>query len=377
MQAQGTSMKVDYLIVGAGFAGAVMAERLAKTGQQVLVIDKRPHIGGNAYDCLDANGVLIHPYGPHIFHTNSDKVFDYLSKYTDWLPYEHRVVGVVDGRLIPIPFNLTSLEILFDVEKAARLKEKLIQQYGMDKKVTVLEMLKNTDSEMSELAEYIYKNIFLGYTTKQWGMSPEDLSPSVTARVPVHISYDDRYFQDKHQYMPKYGYTKLIEKILNHSNIEVILGKDFKKMNAEIDYGKLIYTGAIDEFFDYELGHLPYRSLRFDFQTYKQRRHQSNGQVNYPVSNDFTRITEMGHLTQEIGCKTTVAIEYPIAHLPGVNIPYYPIPREDNIRLHERYINLAMEKAPNVVFAGRLGDYKYYNMDQATAAALVLAKNIL
>lgn len=367
----------DYLIVGAGFVGSVLAERLAsQSNKKVIVLDRRDHIAGNAHDRRNEYGILYHQYGPHIFHTNSDKVFEYLSEFTEWMPYEHRVVGVIDGRLIPIPFNLTSLEILFSAKKAARLKDKLVQQYGMDKKVTVLEMRKNTDAELSDLADYIYKNVFLGYTTKQWGLSPEELAPSVTARVPVYISYDDRYFQDTHQKMPKYGYTKLIENILNHKNIEIRLNQDYKDFEKMFQCEKLIYTGAIDEFFDYELGYLPYRSLRFDFQTYRQKRHQSTGQVNYPISHDFTRITEMSYLTQEQGDETMVAIEYPMPHLPGKTVPYYPIPRDENNLLHEKYLELAKQKTPNVIFAGRLGDYRYYNMDQAVASALTIFSKI-
>jgi UDP-galactopyranose mutase len=370
-------IQCDYLIVGAGFVGSVLAERLAsQKNKKIIVLDRREHIAGNAHDRRNEYGILYHQYGPHIFHTNSDKVFEYLSQFTEWLPYEHRVVGVIDGRLIPIPFNLTSLEILFTAEKAARLKDKLVQQYGMDNKVSVLEMLKNTDAEISDLAEYIYKNVFLGYTIKQWGLTPEELAPSVTARVPIYISYDDRYFQDTHQQMPKYGYTKLIQNILNNNNIEIRLNQDYKNVKKIYQYEKLIYTGAIDEFFDYELGYLPYRSLRFDFQIYRQKRHQSTGQVNYPNSNDFTRITEMSYLTQEQGDKTMVAIEYPMPHVPGKTVPYYPIPRDENNLLHEKYLELAKQKAPNVIFAGRLGDYRYYNMDQAVASALAIFSKI-
>ncbi|WP_396190290.1 UDP-galactopyranose mutase, partial [Flavobacterium sp.] len=218
-----TMNECDYLIVGAGFVGSVLAERLAsQKNKKVIVVDRRDHIAGNAYDLRNDDGIMYHKYGPHIFHTNSDKVYEYLSGFTEWLPYEHRVVGVIDGRLIPIPFNLTSLEILFPGERSARLKEKLIHQYGIDKKITVLEMLKNTDPELSELANFIYKNVFLGYTIKQWGLSPEELSPSVTSRVPVYISYDDRYFQDIYQMMPIHGYTKLVENILTHENIQVL-----------------------------------------------------------------------------------------------------------------------------------------------------------
>ncbi len=363
----------DWLIVGAGYTGAIIAERLAtQAGKTALVIDRRDHIAGNAYDRRNDAGVLYHQYGPHIFHTNSHAVADYLSAFTEWLPYEHRVLGMVDGRIIPIPFNLTSLEILFPKAEAERLAKILIEAYGIDQKVPILKMRENPVQGVRDLADFIYKNVFYGYTTKQWGLEPEQLSPSVTARVPVHISYDDRYFQDSFQNMPKEGYTKMFERILAQQGVSVSLNTDLADLGSEVSYDRLLYTGAIDEYFDYVLGELPYRSLDFNFQTYRQRRHQAVGQVNYPVSHDFTRITEMGHLTQEWSDVTTVAIEYPVAHVPGKTIPYYPIPRDENQELHNRYVALAEKDAANVLFAGRLGDYRYYNMDQAVGRALAL-----
>ncbi len=365
----------DWLIVGAGYTGAIIAERLAtQSGKRSLVIDRRDHIAGNAYDRRNDAGVLFHQYGPHIFHTNAQVVVDYLSKFTDWLPYEHRVLGSINGRLIPIPFNLTSLHILFPKTEADRLTKILIDAYGMDQKVTILKMRESPSQEVRDLADFIYKNVFLGYTTKQWGLSPEELSPSVTARVPVYISYDDRYFQDAFQNMPKHGYTKMFERIFAQDGIDVSLNTDLRDVSEEITYDRLLYTGAIDEYFNFELGELPYRSLEFDFQTYSQKRHQAAGQVNYPISEDFTRITEMSYLTQEWSDVTTVAIEYPIAHIPGKTVPYYPIPRDENLDLHNKYAELAAREAPNVTFAGRLGDYKYYNMDQAIGRALSLFK---
>ena len=368
----------DFLITGAGYTGAILAERLAsQAGKKVLVIDRRDHIAGNAYDRRNDDGVLFHQYGPHIFHTNSDKVATYLSQFTEWLPYEHRVVGSIDGRLIPIPFNLTSLEILFPGADAKRLGAMLVETYGMDKKVPILKMREHESQGIRDLADFIYKNVFYGYTTKQWGLEPEELSPSVTSRVPVHVSYDDRYFQDSFQNMPKQGYTKMFERILDHPNIEVALNSEFADIRDQVSYGQLVYTGALDEFFNYELGELPYRSLRFDFQTYRQKRHQSVGQINYPISHDFTRITEMGHLTQQWGDVTTVAIEYPQSHIPGETVPYYPIPRDENNELHKRYLAFAKKEAGNVIFCGRLGDYRYYNMDQAAASALALFEQIV
>lgn len=365
--------RYDALIVGAGFTGAVVAERLARQcGKTVLVVDSRDHIAGNAYDARNADGILCHRYGPHIFHTNSQKVVDYLSAFTEWMPYEHRVVAMIDGRLVPVPFNLTSLNILFPQVEAARLEALLVDSYGMEQKVPILKMRESAHQGIRDLADYIYRNVFLGYTTKQWGLKPEELSPSVTARVPVHISRDDRYFQDSFQNMPRAGYTAMFRRMLDHENITVSLDTAYDDVRDQVSCDRVLYTGEIDAYFGFALGELPYRSLRFDFRTYHVPRHQPTAQVNYPVSHDFTRITEMGHLTQEWDGRTTVAIEYPQAHVPGETVPYYPIPRDENNALHARYLDLAAREAPEMVFAGRLGDYRYYNMDQAVARALTL-----
>ncbi|MEQ1517764.1 MAG: UDP-galactopyranose mutase [Usitatibacteraceae bacterium] len=369
--------KYSYLIVGAGFTGATLAERLAsQCDKKVLVIDKRSHIAGNAYDTRNEHGILFHQYGPHIFHTNSAIVVDYLSKFTDWMPYEHRVVGAIDGRMVPIPFNLTSLEILFPGVDSLHIKKLLIETFGMDKKVPILKMLDSEHQGVRDLASFIYENVFSGYTKKQWGLKPEELSPSVTARVPVHVSYDDRYFQDSFQKMPREGYTRMFERVLAHPNISVSLNTAFEDVCHCVQYENLVFTGAIDEYFKFELGELPYRSLTFEFQTYRLRRHQAVAQVNYPISKDYTRISEMAHFTQEWGDRTTVAIEYPRAHVSGKTVPYYPIPRSENTELHHRYLDFAKKEAPNVIFAGRLGDYQYYNMDQAVAGALTIFNRI-
>lgn len=363
----------DWLIVGAGFTGAVIAERLAsERDAKVLVIDRRDHIAGNAYDGPSEAGVRMHRYGPHIFHTNSSEVAAYLSRFSEWRPYEHRVLGRVDGALIPIPFNLTSLEMLFASAEARRLAKLLIDTYGEGTTEPILKMRQSQDRDIADLADFIYENVFLGYTRKQWGLEPEQLSPSVTARVPVRIGRDDRYFTDSYQNMPRDGYTRMFERILGHPNIDVSLETDFKQARDQVRHRRILFTGAIDEFFDYALGELPYRSMRFEPQAYRQRRRQPVAQINYPVSHDFTRTTEMGHLTREWGEVTTVVTEYPEPHRPGETEPHYPVPREENRELHRRYRELAAQEAPHVVFAGRLGDYQYYNMDQAVGRALSL-----
>lgn len=366
-----TKKHYDWLIVGAGFTGAVLAERLARqANKRVIVVDRRDHIGGNAYDRVNELGQLFHQYGPHVFHTNSAAVFDYLSQFTDWRPYEHRVVGLIEGRLVPIPFNLTSLNILFSPSKATELQDLLAEHYGLEQQVPILKMMQSTLEPIRDLSAYIYENVFLGYTRKQWGLDPDQLAPSVTARVPINISNDDRYFPDKYQAMPSKGYTALFQRMLDHPNIDVSLGTDFATARDMVSFERVVYTGAIDEFFDYQLGALPYRSLRFDFRTYSQGRHQHVGTVNYPNNQAFTRITEMAHLTGQWSSSTVVAVEYPQEHRPGETTPYYPVPQEANIALHRRYVDLAKREAANVIFAGRLGDYQYYNMDQAVGRSL-------
>lgn len=368
----------DWLIVGAGITGAIIAERLASVyNQKIWVIDRRNHVAGNAYDSINEHNILYHVYGPHIFHTNSARVIQYLSHFTEWKNYEHRVLGLVNGRFIPIPFNLTSIDILFSQKEAGDLKNLLLHTYGMNIKIPILKMLQSSDERIRYLADFIYQNVFIGYTTKQWGLKPEDLSPSVTERVPIHISYDDRYFQDKFQKMPKDGYTKLIEKILNHPNITLSLNTEYNDVRKSNSFKKIIFTGSIDEFFDYQLGELPYRSLLFEFQSFQQRIHQPTAQVNYPNNHQYTRITEMIHFNKVYHNKmTTIAIEYPQPYIIGKNIPYYPIPQEKNERMYQKYLGLISESSKNVFFAGRLGTYRYLNMDEAVDQALSLAEKI-
>ena len=364
-------MTYDWLIVGAGFTGATLAERLAARGQKVLVIDRRAHIAGNAYDETDANGLLVHRYGPHIFHTNSDKVWDYLSRFTEWRPYEHRVLGSIDGQLAPIPFNLNTLEKLFPAEQAARLGQALVARFGMDVKVPILKLRETDDAELRALGDYIYEKVFLHYTEKQWGMRPEELDPGVTARVPVFVGRDDRYFHDRYQAMPKDGYTAMFERMLAHENIRVELETDFASLSADTAK-RIVFTGPIDEFFNYEAGELPYRSLRFDFVTKEVERFQAVGTVNYPNEFDYTRITEMKHLTGQGASVTSLVYEYPEVYRRGLNSPYYPIPCGDTRVLLQPYLDRAEALAGKVWFAGRLGDYQYYNMDQACGRALSL-----
>ena len=370
---QFTLMAPDWIIIGAGFTGATFAERLATAGKRVRVIERRAHVAGNAYDEVNERGILVHRYGPHIFHTNSDQVWGYLSKFTEWRPYEHRVLGLVDGKLVPIPFNLDSLRALFSVRAAARIETALIDQYGPGKKVPILKLRELPRAEIRDFADYVYRNVFEGYTTKQWQLRPEQLSPSVTARVPVSISHDDRYFQDIYQAMPLHGYTALFQRMLKHPNIEIVLDVDWQRSTSGSNGANVLFTGAIDEFLDYRFGPLAYRSLRFEEQTLEQAQHQPVGTINYPNNYDYTRVTEQKIITGQQAPVTTLITEYPRPHEPGKTIAYYPIPREENQFLYAKYAAAAKAEFPYVYFAGRLADYQYYNMDQACARALKLA----
>jgi UDP-galactopyranose mutase len=363
----------DWLIVGAGFSGAVLAERIAsQLDQRVLVIDRRPHIAGNAHDYLDDAGVLIHRYGPHLFHTNSPRVWDYLSQFTGWRPHCHRVQAFVEGRHVPVPFNLTALGMLLPAARTRQLTRALLARYGQGAQVPILKMRQQDDPDLRDLAEYIYHAIFHGYTTKQWGISPEQLSPSVTGRVPVRVSHDDRYFLDKYQAMPADGYTRMFQRMLSHRNITVLLGLHHRDLGSSIRYKRMAYTGPIDAFFDYAHGPLPYRSLRFEFQTLAQELALDVGTINYPNDHRYTRIVEIKHATGQVCPNTTLCREYPQAHVAGANEPFYPIPRDENRAIFERYRNQAAKLGGSVVFCGRLADYQYYNMDQVVARALMV-----
>ena len=359
-------IKVDCLVIGAGFSGATVAERFAAgRNKKVLVLEQRDHIGGNAYDRTDEEGVLIHQYGPHIFHTNGARIWEYLSRFTQWRPYEHKVLAQVAGRLVPVPFNLNSLHALFPASEAERMERLLIEQYGEGARVPILKLRANASDHLQELADYVYRNIFLGYTIKQWNLKPEELAPSVTARVPVVVSRDDRYFQDTYQAMPRDGYTVLIQRMLDHPNIEVRTGADFFELKDKIQAEHVFYTGPIDRYFDYRYGKLPYRSLKFRHRNLPQERYQSVGTVNFPNDHDYTRITEFKHLSGQRHPHTAIVHEYPCSE----GEPYYPIPCSENEQLYKRYQQLA-KREKSTTFVGRLGNYRYYNMDQVVAAAL-------
>lgn len=371
-------MRADWLIVGAGFTGCTLAERIAtQLGQRVVLMDRRQHIGGNAYDVENADGILVHLYGPHIFHTNSTKVWDYLSQFTGWRPYEHHVQAVINGKHVPLPFNLNSIAASFPAHCAAPLCEKLIAQYGLNSKVPILRLRESSDAALQDLAEYIYHNVFYNYTLKQWGLTPEQLDPSVTGRVPVRVNYDDRYFEDVYQAMPAPSYSAMFERMLNHPNIEVMLGTNYLQNRQAVQFDRLIFTGPIDEYFEYLHGALPYRSLRFEFETVDQARYQPVGTVNFPNGERYTRITEQKHITGQVHPRSTIIREFPQAYDPASNEPYYPIPREDNRTQYDLYLNEAAKLNGKVLFAGRLADYRYYNMDQAVARALKVFEEIV
>lgn len=370
----------DYIVIGAGLAGIVIAERIANIlDEKVLIIEKRSHIGGNCHDCIDENGILVHKYGPHIFHTDFEEVWSYLSQFTEWHDYEHKVLGYIDGNKVPIPFNLDSLHQLLPDKLANNLESKLIQKFGNNVKIPILELKKIDDEELKYLADFIYDKVFLNYTKKQWGTEPEDLDPSVTARVPVYISRDDRYFQNRHQGLPKDGYTQMFENMLSSDNIQVKLSTDSKDVIerywdkfiifGEEFEGKLIYTGKIDEFFNYQYGELPYRSLGFELENLNQEYYQEVGTVNYPNDFNFTRITEFKHLTGQKNESTTIAREYPREYVKETNIPYYPIPKNENRGLYRRYLEKS-HQLNNLILIGRLAEYQYYNMDEIVKAAL-------
>ena len=354
----------DYLIVGAGFAGSVLAERLARgSGKRVLIVDRRPHIGGNAYDCYDENGLLIHKYGPHIFHTNSREVFAYLSRFTQWRPYEHRVLASVDGQLLPIPINLDTVNRMYGLNLSAFELEQFFETLAEPRDP----VLTSEDVVISKVGRQLYEKFFRNYTRKQWDLDPSELDAAVTARVPIRLNRDDRYFADTYQAMPLHGYTRMFENLLDHPNIKVLLNTDYREIAGLIPYRELIYSGPVDEYFDYCYGRLPYRSLKFRFETRDERLHQPVAVVNYPNEHPYTRCTEFKHLTGQEHSKTSLVYEYPCAE----GDPYYPIPRAENAELYKKYKALAAA-AQNVHFVGRLATYKYYNMDQVTAQALSL-----
>lgn len=373
-------MEFDSIVVGAGFSGAVVARQLAEAGRRVLVCEQRAQIGGNMYDALDENGVSVHWYGPHIFHTGSKEVVDYLGKFTDWVPYEHRVLGRIDGELVPIPFNFTSLEALFPPEKAAAIEARLAELFPGQRTASVMALQQSEDALVREFGAFVLEKVFLHYTAKQWGTPIEQVDRAVIDRVPVVLGYDDRYFQDQYQMMPARGFTPLFERLLDHPAITVRLNVAATHFDEETFGGDVIFTGALDALFDYRFGELPYRSLRLDFERLAVTQFQPAAVVNYPNEEKFTRITEFKQLAgQEIADATTILREYPLAYDPrGTvgNVPYYVIESPENRALYERYAALAAT-FPRLKLCGRLAEYRYYNMDAAVLRALALSQEIL
>ncbi len=365
------------LVTGCGLSGAVIARVLADNREKVLVIDRKNHIAGNIYDYNDNNGICVHKYGSHIFHTNNEKVWKFLNRFTSFNTYMHRVVTIIDGIETTIPFNINTLYDVFPQTLALRLEEKLLNKFEYNTKVPILEFQKQDDKDLQFLAEYIYEKVFLHYTAKQWGKNPNELDSAVTARVPVYISKDNRYFQDKYQGIPLNGYTKMVENILNHPNIEIKLNTDFKAFASEtpdlMNEFRIFYTGSIDEFFDYKYGELPYRSVHFKFETHDREFYQKNAVVNYPCNYDFTRIHEYKYYLSDKTEKTVIAKEYSQYFENGKNERYYPICNDENIKLYEKYLK---ERPQNVYFLGRLGDYRYYDMDKAAERAMNLFEEI-
>lgn len=362
-------VKTDYLIAGAGLSGATLAERLASHGHDVTIIDRRHHVAGNAYDRKDAHGILVHEYGPHIFHTNSAEVFSYLSRFTAWRPYEHRVLAVIDNEFYPIPINQTTINKLYGLD----LDEDGMRWYYDEVRIPIEQIRNSEDVVLNAVGRDLFEKFYAGYTRKQWGVEASQLKAGVTARIPVRTDADDRYFTDKYQAMPADGYTRMVENMLSHPNITVELGIDYRDARKTIDPEYTIYTGPVDEYFDYRYGRLPYRSLRFEHEHLAVvQQYQPVGTVNYPNDHEYTRITEFKHLTGQDARGTSIVREYPQA----TGDPYYPVPSDENETLYRRYKDLA-DAEPNTYFTGRLARYKYYNMDQVVAAALKTAENIL
>ncbi|MEO6695448.1 MAG: UDP-galactopyranose mutase [Ignavibacteria bacterium] len=359
----------DYLIVGAGFAGSVLAERLAGVlNKKILILDKRDHIGGNAYDYYNPDGILIHKYGPHIFHTNSVEVFSYLSNFTKWRNYEHKVLASVDGQLVPIPINLNTINRLYGMNLNSFEMETFLKSKAEHRS----EINSSEDFVISKIGKELYEKFFKSYTKKQWGLDPSELNASVAARIPLRYNCDDRYFNDKYQSMPVNGYSVMFQNMLNHPNINIMLNTDYKDVQHFIPFKKMIYTGPIDEYFDYEYGKLPYRSLNFVFETHDSEKYQSTGTINYPNERLYTRITEMKYLTGQTHSKTSIIYEIPSEK----GDPYYPIPKNENNELYKKYAELSHTLSKKVLFTGRLATYKYYNMDQVVAQSLTLFKKI-
>ncbi|MDZ8085876.1 MAG: UDP-galactopyranose mutase [Nostoc sp. DedQUE12b] len=358
----------DYLVVGAGFSGSVIAERLAtQSGKKVLVVDKRNHIGGNAYDHYNDDGILVHKYGPHIFHTNSREVFEYLSRFTQWRSYEHRVLASVDGQLVPIPINLDTINKLYGMN----LNSFEVEEFYKSLAEPVEYIRTSEDVVVSKVGRVLYEKFFRNYTRKQWGLDPSELDKSVIARIPTRTNRDDRYFTDSYQAMPLHGFTRMFENMLNHPNIKVMLNTDYQEIQKAIPCREMVYSGPVDEYFDYRYGKLPYRSLDFKHETHNTNVFQSAPVINYPNEQLYTRVTEFKYLTGQEHSKTSIVYEFPQAE----GDPYYPVPRPENQEIYKKYKVLA-DETPGIYFVGRLATYKYYNMDQCVAQALSVYKQI-
>ncbi len=362
-------MKTDILVVGAGFSGSVVAERLANYGFEVVITDKRPHIGGNAYDTLDQHGILMHPYGPHIFHTNSQRVADYLSQFTEWRPYEHHVLAKVGEEFVPIPINIDTVNRVYGLN----LTEETIQVFYDQVREPRAQIKTSEDVVINAVGRDLYEKFFRGYTRKQWGLDPSQLAASVAARIPTRTNHDDRYFTDTFQKMPLHGYTRMFKRMLDHPNIHVEVGVDFFAIQQKVRATHVVFTGPLDAYFGYRYGKLPYRSIRFEHEHLRNTaRYQPVGTVNFPNDYDYTRITEFKHLTGQQQGGTSIVREYPQSE----GDPYYPIPRPENEFLLKKYQTLAAKES-NVTFVGRLGQYRYYNMDQCVGAALKAADELV
>ena len=362
------------LVIGAGISGATIARLIAENlNEKVIVVDIKEHIGGNCYDYRDENGIMIQKYGTHVFHTNNTEVWRFLSRFTKFNTYMHKVIAHIDGVEANIPFNFNTLYQVFPESLAKRLEKKLLSKYTYNTKVPILDFIQQDDADLKFLGHYIYDKVFLNYTVKQWGLDPTSVASSVTARVPVYLSKDNRYFQDKYQGIPQNGYTSMIKNILNHRNIEVRLKTNFKDVKEKFD--RTICTASIDEYFEYKFGILPYRSVLFELETYSNELYQSSAQHNYPNNYDFTRIHEYKHLLNDNSKKTVIAKEYSDAFELGKNDRYYPIDNHETRATYAQYLALAA-KRKNLFMLGRLGDYRYYNMDNAVERAISLFKEI-
>ena len=380
----------DMIVVGAGYAGSVCARRVAEgAGFRVAVLERREHIAGNAYDYVNDEGILVHKYGPHIYHTYSERVHEFLSRFTKWTDYQHKVLANIHGTLMPVPFNHTSLKLAFGEDRGEELYRKLVDTFGEDKKVPIMELRQKNDPDLQEVADYVYENVFLYYTMKQWGQTPDQIDPSVTGRVPVFIGDDDRYFpQAPSQGMPEDGYTVLFEHMLDHDLIDVFVGVDARdiftldennvSVCGKVYGGEIVYTGPLDELFNLDLGALPYRTLDMQFETLEQDQFQPVGTVNYTTSEDFTRITEFKNMTgQVVPGKTTIMKEFSHAYEPGSGqTPYYAIIDPKNRALYERYLE-RVQNLTNFHPVGRLAEYRYYDMDAVTDSALELSDEII